>query len=149
MGFCVGTPENQRHQDSDWNQPKNLRVFLESTKIFWGFRIKVFFILGKDSNSAGELKFPKFFFDKTWNLFFWICVSVVGVYPHTFGVQKPLKAFVEMLQKLHLFSKMKFCLNEAVGWFVWRIPKRNSVDSFFNPNPQHLWRENLRWEKGN
>lgn len=29
--FVVGTPENQRHQDSDWNQPKNLRVFLDAS----------------------------------------------------------------------------------------------------------------------
>ena len=40
-------------------------LHLESTKIFWGVQDKGVFSLGKDSNSAGELKFPKLFFDKT------------------------------------------------------------------------------------
>ena len=102
-------------------------LHLESTKIFWGVQDKGFFILGKDSNSAGELKFPKFF-DKTWNLFFWICVSVVGVCSYFRG-EKPVKTFVEMLFKECVFL-MKFCLNEAVEWFVWRIPKKTLLTRF-------------------
>lgn len=71
-------------------------LHLESTKIFWGVQDKGVFSLGKDSNSAGELKFPKFFFlDKTWNLFVWICVSVVGVCSYFRG-ERPVEAFVEM-----------------------------------------------------
>ena len=116
---------------------------------FGGFRIKVFSVLERTQIPLMNLNFQSCFLTKLEIFLFGSVSQWLGCILVLSGCKNPLKPLWRCYIKIALFFKNEILLE----WSCWMIclkdSKRNSIDSFFNLNPQHLWRENLRWEKGN